>query len=107
MPLLLLDEMAVGWPRDVDLPGCIGFDGFHLCLFHPGQIGILMYPDFGKLLLHLPAVLADDTLIGEVFVASEHAPSCRFIEAFPTLQNRDLVKLDTRNTRPGNRRNHG
>ena len=34
-----------------------------------------------ELFLHLAAGLADDRLIGKVFIASHHAPSCRFVEA--------------------------
>src|SRR6516164_4840139 len=71
-----------------------------------GQIGILMYPDFGQLFLHLTAVLADDVFIREVLVASQHAQCGRFVEALHAFQHHDRVELAARIAGTSHRSDH-
>ena len=66
-------KVTIGRSSAINLTAGERFHGLDLCFFHPRKFGVLMDPDCGQLLLHLSAILADDTFVGVIFVTGQHS----------------------------------
>ncbi len=60
---LLLDEVTVSWPGDIDLAGSERLHGFDLSFPHAGEVSRFMNPNFRQVFLNLAAALSEDGLV--------------------------------------------